>query len=163
LNEKVEARDDVIAISKLPRSSKLYVRVNALTTPFFFGDMRSVVTAHIDGIILPMVETSHDLVITEWLLSTLEIENEKPAQSIDSMLENKGRVERISFGAGDFTNDAGINWGEDGTELLYARSQLVIASRAAGLEPPLDTAFLDLDNQEGLANESRHAKNLGFQ
>ena len=46
------------------------------------------------------------------------------------------RVKRLAFGAGDFTRDIGVAWSRREIESLYARSALVIACRAAGLEPP---------------------------
>ncbi|NEU30631.1 CoA ester lyase [bacterium LRH843] len=178
LDEKENARKDIIELLKLPRSTKAYVRVNALTTSFFFEDMKCAISAHVDGIVLPMVETAEDLVITEWLVSTLEKENQIGSVSIDlipiietakgvanisNILARKGRVKRIAFGAGDFTNDTAMNWGKEGNELLYTRSQLVIASRAAEIEPPIDTVYVDLADLEGLEKETKHAKNIGFQ
>jgi len=47
-------------------------------------------------------------------------------------------------------------------ELLYARSKIVIASRAAGKGHPIDAVYPDLKNPEGLRNETALAKRLGF-
>ena len=54
-------------------------------------------------------------------------------------------------------------WSRDETELLPARSAVVIASRAAGIEPPLDTVWADLRDSEGLARSAALAAALGFQ
>lgn len=178
VNEKERARDDVPTFLKQSRKPKAYVRVNAISTPFFFGDMHKVVCRELDGIVLPMVESAEDLTIADWLLTALEKERDLPSRSIDlipiietakgisnlaSILKNKKRVRRVAFGAGDLTNDTGMYWSKSGEELLSTRSKIVIESRAADLEPPLDTVYVDLEDEEGLANEAQMAKNLGFQ
>ena len=178
IDEKIGAREDVIRFLDQPRVGKAYVRVNAISTPFFFEDLRSIVSSNLDGIILPKVESPEEMTIAEWYLSSLEVQKDLPPESIDlipiietakglsnlkSILAHKNRVNRIAFGAGDFTHDTGMVWSKTGNELLYARNLIVIESRAADLEAPLDTVFVDLNDDEGLAQETKHAKELGFQ
>jgi citrate lyase subunit beta/citryl-CoA lyase len=53
---------------------------------------------------------------------------------------------------------------KDATELLYPRSRISIACRAADVEPPLDTPFMiDLKDMEALKADAKMAKQLGFQ
>lgn len=178
IDEKERARKDVVEFLKKPRVPKAYVRVNAISTPFFYDDMNEVVSSRLDGIILPMVETAEDLIIADWLLASLEKKLDLPERSIDlipiietakaisnlkEILKHKKRVKRIAFGAGDLTNDTGIFWSKTGEELLAIRTNVVIESRAAGLEGPIDTVYIDLADQDGLAAEAKMAKNLGFQ
>jgi len=73
------------------------------------------------------------------------------------------RAKRLSFGAGDFTLDLGLAWTRDETELLAYRSAFVVESRAAGIEPPLDTVWIDLPDTEGFELSTQRAKGLGFQ
>ncbi|MGW6301044.1 aldolase/citrate lyase family protein [Peribacillus butanolivorans] len=47
--------------------------------------------------------------------------------------------------------------------MLFARSQLVVASRAAGIEPPIDAVFVFIKDHEGMLEDARLAKQLGFQ
>lgn len=70
------------------------------------------------------------------------------------------RVERLAFGALDFTLDVGIDG--EGKELLYARSRLVLASRVAGIVPPLDGVPAALGNPDCLAADVNRARRLGF-
>ena len=56
-----------------------------------------------------------------------------------------------------------MEWSRDETELVYARSRLVMISRAAAIEPPTDSVWVLLDDEEGLAASVRRAKSLGFQ
>lgn len=178
IDEKEKARKDIIPFLKKPRVSKAYVRVNAISTRFFYDDVTEIVCPELDGIILPMVETGEDLIIADWLLSSLEQKSGLPHESIDvipiietargisnlkEILKHKKRVRRVGFGAGDFTNDVGMSWSKSGEELLSSRSAVVIESRAAGIEAPIDTVYIHLSDDEGLAYEAKMAKNLGFQ
>ena len=54
-------------------------------------------------------------------------------------------------------------WSRNEAELAYARARIVIASRAAGIEAPLDTVWVDLADVEGLEASARTALGLGFQ
>lgn len=67
------------------------------------------------------------------------------------------------FGQGDFSTDLGVELSPDATEVLYARSRLVVAARAAGLAQPIDGPFLDLKDLDALRTDSERARQLGFQ
>ena len=154
-----------------------YVRINALSTPFAYADLHAVVCAGLDGLVVPKVEAPEQIAIVDWLLSQLERERAIPAESIEivPIIETAAgllraqqiaaaspRLKRLSFGAGDFSLDTNMAWTFGHEGLLWARIQMVIISRAAGLAPPLDTVFADLADMEGLAAEAAQAKRLGF-
>jgi citrate lyase subunit beta/citryl-CoA lyase len=69
-------------------------------------------------------------------------------------------VERLAFGAIDFQLDTGVR-GED-AELAYARSRIVVASRVAGLEPPIDSITESIHDEERLAKDAQRARSFGF-
>jgi len=74
------------------------------------------------------------------------------------------RLFTLAFGAVDYTLDVGVEITATGEELAYPRSRVVVACRAAGVEPPLDTPFvIDLQDREALEADIRRAKQLGFQ
>jgi citrate lyase subunit beta/citryl-CoA lyase len=54
-------------------------------------------------------------------------------------------------------------WSRDEAELAHARAAIVIASRAAGIEAPLDTVWVDLTDRDGLEASARTALGFGFQ
>jgi len=70
--EKAAARPTVIEASEKPRASRLYVRVNALSTEWCYGDFVVVVRAGLGGIMLPKVEHGHELHTADWLIANLE-------------------------------------------------------------------------------------------
>ena len=178
LAEKIATRSVVVAALQTPRSCKGYVRINPISTPFGFGDTLAVVRKGVDGLIVPKVETADELKTIDWLVAQVEAEQGLPVGSLDiiPILETglgvsnvsaialaKTRVRRLAFGAGDFTLDMNLAWSADELEFLPYRSAFVLASRAAGLEPPLDTVWVDLRNTEGFARSVQRIKNMGFQ
>jgi citrate lyase subunit beta/citryl-CoA lyase len=176
--EKPATRDAVVAAYAQPRTGRLYVRVNAADSEFCHGDVTAIVRDGLDGIILPKVETAATLQTIDWLLTNLErerglmpgaidlipiIETARGLRDIDAILAPATRVKRCAFGAGDFTLDVNMIWSRAEGELAYARARVVTASRAAGIEAPLDTVWVDLQDEEGLDASTRTALALGFQ
>jgi citrate lyase subunit beta / citryl-CoA lyase len=176
--EKKATRAVGVAACQRPRRGLGYVRVNATTTEFGYDDIVAVVQKGVDGIILPKLESVDEIRAVEWVITNLERERELPVGGFDviPIIETaKGmaniraitaagtRVKRIAFGAGDFTLDMSIEWSRAETELLPYRSECVLASRAAGIEAPLDTVWVDLKDAEGFMASTRQIKGLGFQ
>jgi citrate lyase subunit beta/citryl-CoA lyase len=176
--EKRATRAAVIAALARQRRPLLYVRVNAVDTEFCYGDLAAIVRPGLDGVILPKVESAAGLATADWLLAQLEreqglmpraidlvpiIETARGLNQIDAILATGTRVKRVAFGAGDFTLDVNMVWSRDEAELAYARAQIVIASRAAGIEAPFDTVWVDLADEEGLEASARSAFGFGFQ
>ncbi len=177
VNEKIETRECVAAALQRPRTGRGYVRINALSSEWSLGDLLAVVHSQVDGIVLPKVEAGSDVLAAEWVLGQLEHERRIPhpldlvpiietavgLERISEIAHAGRRVRRLAFGAGDYTLDAGVEWTRDETELLPARFAIVNASRAANLDPPLDTVWTDLADKEGFAESAKRARRHGFQ
>ncbi|MBV9826787.1 MAG: CoA ester lyase [Alphaproteobacteria bacterium] len=176
--EKAATRASVVAAFDAPRAGLLYVRVNAVDTEFCYGDLVAVARPRLDGIVLPKVESATGLATADWVLAQLERERGLPRGGIDiipiietargldqlgAILNAGTRVRRIAFGAGDFTLDVNMIWTRAETELAHARATCVTGSRAAGLEAPLDTVWVDLRDGDGLGASAQTALGLGFQ
>jgi citrate lyase subunit beta / citryl-CoA lyase len=176
--EKSATREVVAAALERPRRGLLYVRVNAVDTEFCHGDLVAVVQPGLDGIILPKVESAAGIATIDWLLTQLErdrglpvgdidlipiIETARGVQQIDAILAADTRVRRVAFGAGDFTLDLNMTWSRSETELAHARAVIATASRASGIDAPLDTVWVDLTDAEGLEASARTALGYGFQ
>ncbi|MGE3536068.1 MAG: CoA ester lyase [Candidatus Tectimicrobiota bacterium] len=182
--EKAATRPAVLAATRSIRGVPVYVRINPLVASTGFSqaigeaDLAAVVCPELAGIIVPKVEAPAELRQAEQLLTALEQQRGLPVGSIDlvPIIETAlgvqraydiaaagTRVRHLAFGAGDFTRDLGVRWSRREIESQYARSALVVASRAAGLEPPFDTVWVDLQDQRGLLRSARLAKQLGFQ
>jgi citrate lyase subunit beta / citryl-CoA lyase len=129
-------------------------------------------------IVLPKVEGATALTTIDWLLAQLERKQELTPGAIDliPIIETAGgltnldmilaagtRVRHVAFGAGDFTLDVNMAWSRTEAELAFARARIATASRAAGIEAPLDTVWVDLADQDGLEMSARTALDFGFQ
>jgi len=176
--EKPATRGLVAATFGRPRSGLLYVRVNAADTEFCYGDLAAIIGPGLDGVILPKVESAAALATIDWLVAQLErerglaqgaidlipiIETARGLRQIDAILGAGTRVRRAAFGAGDFTLDTNMLWSRGEAELAPVRSAIVAASRAAGIEAPLDTVWVDLADETGLEASTKTALAFGFQ
>jgi citrate lyase subunit beta / citryl-CoA lyase len=176
--EKVATRNIVVAACQSRRTCLGYVRVNATSTEFGYGDIAAVVHKGVDGIVLPKVETADEIKAVDWVMANLEKERGLPIGAVDvipivetgkgmanirAITTTGKRVRRIAFGAGDFTLDMNMEWSRTEAELLPYRSECVLASRAAEIEAPIDTVWTDLMDSKGFTNSTHHVRSLGFQ
>lgn len=161
-------------------SQRLWVRINALPSAWGRADIAAVAVPGLQGIVVPKVEEAGQLREIDELLHSTELANGVRPGSVKVMasletvrgLSNAraiaavgGRLERLGFGAGDFSRDIGLEWPDpDGLSptLEAAKIELVIASRLAGLLPPDDGSYPAYRDHDGLRAEARHAKRLGF-
>jgi citrate lyase subunit beta/citryl-CoA lyase len=178
ISEKAATRSVVVDALQRPRTCRGYVRVNSLDTEFCFGDVEAVVAKGVDGIILPKVERAADLEKVDWLMSGLEVKAGLTVGQIDliPILETGrgianareicsagGRLKRVAFGAGDYTQDMGMDWTPGEIEIAPAQAEVVLASRINNLEPPLDTVYIHIKDDEGFTSSAKRAKQFGFQ
>ena len=178
ISEKKSTRELINKTLEQPRNCAVFVRVNAYDTEFCYGDICSIVSENLDGIVLPKLESLEDLRSIDWLLGNLEQERELPNGSIDLMpiietavgLVNireiaraDTRVKRLAFGGGDYTRDLGMEWTLKEDEILPVRSEMVLASRFGKLEPPVDTVFIHIKEHDAFRSSCSNILGLGFQ
>ena len=179
IEQKAPARKNIVNELSLKdcNSCLSYVRVNASETEFCYRDLCEIIGPWLDGILLPKVENAYQIEKIDWLIEQLEREKGLRPRALDIMpiietsigltsakdiANSKTRVKRLSFGAGDFINDMGMTWTPNEKELQYARSVICLESRAAGLEPPIDSVFIDLNDEKHMKNSAMTASALGF-
>jgi len=184
--EKTAAREAVAAALSQPRRCRGYARVNAPSTEFCYADLVAVIGRGIAGVVLPKVESAADLHAIDWLIANLErerglavgsielipiIETAIGMQRIDRVVQARGlrpydgrwRVRRLAFGAADYAAEVGLAPGLDEAELGDARARVVLASRAAGLEGPLDSPWFHLRETEAFSRALERSRRSGFQ
>jgi len=159
----------------LPKST--YVRVNAMTTSHCFKDITAVITPYLTGIVLPKVEAARELQTIDWLVAQLEeerglapgsveivpiIETAKGIAAVNEIARAAPRVRHMAFGMVDLAADMQLDLGDDHGAIAHARFAVAVASRAAGLQGPLDTAFVDIKNLERLRRTASHARSMGY-
>lgn len=181
LAEKPAAREQARATLQAgagERRCKLYIRVNPWDSSLCHGDLQAVVHPGLDGIVLPKVECGEALACIDWLLTQLErergmacgtvdllpiLETARGVARIDAVLAPATRVRRLAFGAGDYSLDLGVTWTREERESRHAREIIVTASRAHGLQAPLDSAYARIDDDEGLLASAQASAGLGYQ
>lgn len=161
---KVHARQ--LALEGLELTAGM-IRINAAGTPWHDDDIDAVAKGKgVEGVMLPKAEDARVVRQVARRLAgiplLLLVESARGIRDAAELAQVPG-VTRLSFGNLDFALDAGIEpRSDDEDELLYARSALTIASRAAGLPGPIDGVVGDFRNDELLARRTRRAFDLGF-
>ena len=144
-------------------ANPVIVRVNAADTPWHAADLELCKAPGVAGIVLPKAEfiSNHLIDICEsgdrHILPLIET-----AAGFDAArkIAASPRVQRLLFGSIDFQVDLGIDG--EGDELLFFRSQLVLVSRLAGLQAPVDGVCTEIDEPETLEADTLRGKRLGF-
>jgi citrate lyase subunit beta / citryl-CoA lyase len=186
VSEKVATRKLVVEALKGKGRSRAYVRVNAAATAFCHGDLLEVVQEGLAGVVVPKIESAADLHAIDWVMAALErsrgiaegsldlmpiIETAAGVQRVDRVLQARNlrpypgpwRVRRIAFGAGDYANDVGLTPTLDEPELAGARERIVLASRAAGMENPIDSPWFHFKEADAFRRALERSRRGGFQ
>jgi len=164
-----------------PSRPGIYVRVNAASTGLLADDLEAVVRPGLDAVLLSKTENIDDVRQTAGSLDRLEkargvkagaveiilqIENALGVYNCFNLIKASPRVVATCFGSardGDLQTDLGCSWSIEGTELLYARSKVLLDTRAAGANiHPLDGVFADLNDEAGLLADSKLSARLGY-
>lgn len=151
------------------------VRINGLDTKHFVDDLKAAVNA--DFIVLPKVDDSAEVLLVERLIEQMTAANGSASQSprllvimesprglinVEAILGSSRRIAAAEFGSEDYALNMGIYGATRSTSsAIYARSRVVAAAHAFGVAP-LDQAFVDLKDLEGLRASAKEAKELGF-
>ncbi|PWA08137.1 CoA ester lyase [Pueribacillus theae] len=168
VEEKEKVRNDVNKLLKdlSATKKKLYVRINDMNTPFWKKDVHVVASHPFLGVMLPKTNRAEEIRALEKELSNQAIipliETAKGILNAYEIASASSKVKRLAFGALDYCLDIGISHLQSEEALLFPRSTLVVASRAAGIKPPIDTVFSDFRDEKGLTMEAERVKSLGF-
>lgn len=173
LSEKRATRILVKHLLTAVKFPEVWVRINSLDT-YGRDDLAEILRGRPHGICLPKAESSADVISLSREIEELEssygigngttyimpiIETAKGVLHAEEICAADERVVVVAFGAEDFTRDMGARRTEE--SLLFARSMIVTAAKAAGIQAS-DTVYSNLDDEKGLIAEAKQARNLGF-
>jgi citrate lyase subunit beta/citryl-CoA lyase len=130
-----------------------------------------ILAAGPDAVVVPKCESRDDVLIVDRVINETRpskavailpmIESAKGILNAYEVACASSRVEAITFGGEDFTQDIGATRTKAGREIFWGRSMLVIAAKAAGVQA-LDTVFSDVSDEAGLRRDTQEIKEMGF-
>ncbi len=180
-NEKDTARKliaEALARERLPNTPTRFVRINAIGHPRMTADLDAVLSTGLDGLVLPKVETTEEVLKVEAILNEREpklnidsgniklliaIESPKGLYNAPAIACCSSRVIGLRFGAEDFGRELGLPTSREGEarDMIYARSAMVMAAASAHVQA-VDGVWVDLKDTEGLFGFARQSRQLGF-
>jgi citrate lyase subunit beta/citryl-CoA lyase len=151
------------------------VRVNPLNSIYGILDLEAVIRAKVDIIRLPKTDTVSDVLAMQEVIEKIEykvgstkktkmlaaIESAQGVVNAVSIASCSDRLMGIALGAEDFVRDLRTQRTKGGSELMAARSQILLAARAAKIHA-FDSVFSDVKDKEGFVKEAKYIKDLGF-
>jgi citrate lyase subunit beta/citryl-CoA lyase len=158
------------------RETEIFVRINGLDTKYALDDLYEVLPALPDGIRLPKADGPEvverlDTLLTEYeerlqveigrFLIIPSIESAVGILNCVATARASRRIVALAFGAEDYTASMEIQRTRTGEELFSARTQVVWAAKAAGVQA-IDSVFSDVNDVDGLRAETALVKTLGF-
>jgi citrate lyase subunit beta/citryl-CoA lyase len=166
-NRKEEARSNAARVLESAPARPVFVRINTPGSEFAARDIAAVAALHLSGLRLPKVESLESVRLVAETLEELRSEASiqcliESALGLELALEiarSHERVAGISLGEADLAADLGVR---DEAGLLYARSRIVSASRAAGLPGPVQSVYTRVNDLDGLRRSTEEGKNIGF-
>jgi len=158
------------------RGCETIVRINSVDTPYWREDLEAILPQKPNLILLPKTGTAQDALTADAYMTELEeklgmekgsvglmplIETALGVENAFAIASSCDRVQALFLGAEDLTADLQCKRTKESREIEYARTRLIVAARAAGVEV-YDTPFTDVNDDEGILKDATVAKALGF-
>ena len=158
------------------RGCEIIVRINSIDTPYWQADIDQILPCKPALILLPKTATAQDVLTADAYITQVEeklgfapntvglmplIETALGVENAFAIASATKRVQALFLGAEDLTADLQCKRTKESREIEYARTRLVVAARAAGVQV-YDTPFTDVNDDEGIVKDAAVAKALGF-
>lgn len=155
---------------------EIIVRINSVDTDFWKKDLETILPLKPALIMPPKSSCAEDVLTVDAYMSQLEhrlgfarntvrliplIETALGVENAYQIASCTPRVAAIFLGGEDLTADLQCKRTKESQEIEYARSRMVCAARAAGVDV-YDTPFTDVNDDEGIRIDAEKAKSLGF-
>ncbi len=157
--DKAQARAAVV--NWLSPDRPVLLRINSADTEWFGDDVAACAKPGVAGVMLAKAERVKDIEAIAERVSVIVPLIETAQGFANALVLAQARsVQRLAFGSIDFQVDLGISG--EGEELLFFRSQLVLVSRLAGIQAPIDGVSTAIDDAEQVRADMLRARRLGF-
>jgi citrate lyase subunit beta/citryl-CoA lyase len=177
LQEKEKARKIVVEsiLSAKQTGKEVLVRVNVTNSFFGIQDILAIVPEGPDALIIPKADEKA-IIIADTMIGAIEeslgwqantvrlvplLETSYSIMNANKILGTSSRINGVQLGAEDLTKELDIVRTRNGDELWFARSMIVFAGRALGIDV-IDSPFTDIGDVEGLIADACRVKALGM-
>lgn len=154
--------------------SEIAVRINPIDSPYWEADLDEIVPAQPDAIVIPKASTEAvPLVegrilelkkkhgISKQIVTLLLVESAMGILDIQNICKSSTLFDGLLLGAEDLSSDMGIKRTKGSGEIQYARNVLATAAHAYKVDG-IDTPYTDVEDMEGLVEDTRYAKSIGL-
>lgn len=164
-----QARAEAVELRRLRPDLAIFVRVNPLGTEWFADDVAEGLATELTGVVVPKLEGTVEVDRAQESLTQAGREHLRLLAGIETaagvaraaeVLEHP-RVDLAYFGAEDFITDMGGVRTDEGLEVLYARSQVALAARLAGV-PVLDQVVTAFGDDERFLADAALGRSIGY-
>lgn len=170
--DKAEARRQALALFERPQADdgiERIVRINSMRERFGIEDVNAILATDTPppALMMPKLRTPDEVVMLDQLLTEaghatrlhVIIETNAGLEAAFEIARCSPRIDAMFFGGVDMA--AELRCRNTFESMIYARSRVVHASAAAGLDV-IDVPFLDLDDAQGMRIEAEKVRDLGF-
>jgi len=141
------------------------VRINAASSAWFQADIDAMTETTPDALMVPKAESADAFAALARALPGVPlvplVESARGLVELHAIALAPG-VARLALGHIDFIADVGMSPSDEEAELTPLRFALAVASRAAGLPPPIDGVTVAIDDPDRLHRDAQRARRLGF-
>ncbi len=164
-----QARAAAAELRQLHPDLAIFVRVNPPGTKWFAADVVESLATELTGVVVPKLETAAEVDRIRGLLAQAGqehlrllagIETAAGVAQVADVLDHPG-VQIAYFGAEDYITDMGGVRTDDGLEVLFARSQVALAARLAGV-PVLDQVVTAFGDDERFLADAALGRSIGY-
>jgi len=140
------------------------------------NDLHFVIPHNVNLILIPKCESSSYVKKVEHEIAAIRtrynlqnqvflmpiIESALGVENSYEIARSSGNIVAIAIGLEDYTADLGVVRTVNGTESFYARTRMIVAAKAAGIQP-IDSVFSDVNDMDALRENVLASKALGFE
>lgn len=155
---------------------EVIIRINGTDTPYWKKDLEEIIPSKPNMIMPPKINSVYEVNLIDSYITELEkkwnicensiglipiIETALGVENAFIIANSSPRIKAILLGAEDLTADLRCKRTKKGDEIFFSRSRIVCAARAANIDC-YDTPFTDIADDEGILEDAKFAKSLGF-
>jgi citrate lyase subunit beta/citryl-CoA lyase len=160
--DKADARRITAECLRTVRDGARLVRINTPSSPDAHDDLAAIAQLDLDAIVVPKASPAEIAALGASGPPIIAVIESAAGLREAYEIASSARVVALALGAVDLAADLRLELRDDGAEVLYARSKLVVDSAAAGIRAPLDRLYRHFEDETGLEADALFGRSLGF-